>query len=167
MASVQICPVPYSQRPSNEYNCIKNSFKFSWIFQNSRDFFSSLMKPVIINYVISYGIVFNIYNKETLITLTLKFLSELFLGTSLLSVMYLLQSYLACIYVYDRLMTSTISYEESGWYDGQTWIKSKEILLQDRLIGKYELEPKIRRLKMVLNSLMSTFGISLFIDILN
>jgi ABC-type uncharacterized transport system auxiliary subunit len=81
--------------------------------------------------------------------------------------MYLLQSYLACIYVYDRLMTSTISYEESGWYDGQTWVKSKEILLQDRLIGRYELEPKIRRLKIVLYSLVSTFGISLFIDILN
>jgi hypothetical protein len=163
MTSVQICPVPCNQRPSNEYNCIKNSFKFNWIFQNSRDFFNSLMKPLIINYVI----IFNIYSKETLLTLTLKLLSELFLWTSLLSVMYLLQSYLACIYVYDRLMTSTISYEESGWYDGQTWVKSKEILLQDRLIGRYELEPKIRRLKIVLYSLVSTFGISLFIDILN
>ena len=32
-------------------------------------------------------------------------------------------------------MEATVPYEESGWYDGQIWIKPPEILLQDRLIG--------------------------------
>ena len=29
-------------------------------------------------------------------------------------------------------MEATVPYEESGWYDGQIWIKPPEILLQDR-----------------------------------
>ena len=38
-------------------------------------------------------------------------------------------------------MEATVPYEESGWYDGQIWIKPPEILLQDRLIGTYEIYP--------------------------
>jgi hypothetical protein len=167
MTPVQICPVPYNQRPSNEYNDIKNSFKFNWIFQNLRGFFTSLMKPIVINYLISYTIIFNLYNPEPLITVTLKLISELFFWTSLLSILYCLQSYLACIYIYDRLMTSVITYEESGWYDGQTWVKSKEVLLQDRLIGRYELEPNITRIKTVLYTFLFILGVSLFGYILN
>ena len=30
-------------------------------------------------------------------------------------------------------MEATVPYEESGWYDGQVWIKPPEILIQDRL----------------------------------
>ena len=80
---------------------------------------------------------------------------------------YMIQSYLACKYIYDRLMLSVITYEESGWYDGQTWIKSKEMLVQDRLIGTYELLPKIEKLKSIVISLFILSGINSFIYILS
>jgi hypothetical protein len=44
-------------------------------------------------------------------------------------------------------MEATVPYEESGWYDGQIWIKPPEILLQDRLIGTYEIYPGLQRLQ--------------------
>ena len=47
-------------------------------------------------------------------------------------------------------MEATVSYEESGWYDGQVWIKPPEILLQDRLVGTYEIYPGIMRLQLTL-----------------
>ena len=47
-------------------------------------------------------------------------------------------------------MNATITYEESGWYDGQTWIKTNDILVQDRLVGLYEVFPIIQRLRLLL-----------------
>ena len=44
-------------------------------------------------------------------------------------------------------MEATVPYEESGWYDGQIWIKPPEILLQDRLIGTYEIYTGLQRLQ--------------------
>ena len=54
-------------------------------------------------------------------------------------------------------MEATVPYEESGWYDGQIWIKPPEILLQDRLIGTYELYPGLLRLQFTLISLFFLF----------
>ena len=47
-------------------------------------------------------------------------------------------------------MNATVTYEESGWYDGQTWVKTNEVLIQDRLIGIYEVLPVINRLRTVM-----------------
>jgi hypothetical protein len=47
-------------------------------------------------------------------------------------------------------MNATVSYEESGWYDGQTWVKTNEILIQDRLVGTYEVLPVMARLRVVI-----------------
>ena len=54
------------------------------------------------------------------------------------------------IYIYNRLMNATITYEESGWYDGQTWIKTNMVLQQDRLVGTYEVLPLINRLRLII-----------------
>jgi hypothetical protein len=47
-------------------------------------------------------------------------------------------------------MNATVSYEESGWYDGQTWVKTNEVLIQDRLVGTYEVLPIMNRLRTVI-----------------
>lgn len=152
MTSVQVCPVPYSQRPSNEYLSLKNSLSFGWTFQITREFLNSLMKSILLNYTVVYIIQSNVQRSTNQINP--KMIVELYLFTAVLSIVLLLQSYLACVYVYNRLMVSSVAYEESGWYDGQIWIKSKKALLQDRLIGMYELQPKIKRLKIVMCMLL-------------
>jgi len=67
-------------------------------------------------------------------------------GTFFVALIFL-RVYLGWIYVYERLVKATISYEESGWYDGQIWIKTPEVLIQDKLLATYELLPTINRIK--------------------
>ncbi|KAG6768157.1 hypothetical protein POTOM_027054 [Populus tomentosa] len=53
-------------------------------------------------------------------------------------------------YVGDRLLSAVIPYEESGWYDGQMWVKPTEVLARDRLLGSYKVKPVIKMLKQTL-----------------
>ncbi len=49
-------------------------------------------------------------------------------------------------------------YEESGWYDGQIWIKTPEMLTKDRLIGTYYVIPLLKRIKLTM-AILATFGL--------
>jgi hypothetical protein len=37
--------------------------------------------------------------------------------------------------------------QETGWYDGQTFVKPPEVLARDRLLGAYEVNPIMSRLR--------------------
>nr|XP_027079565.1 protein CONSERVED IN THE GREEN LINEAGE AND DIATOMS 27, chloroplastic-like [Coffea arabica] len=67
--------------------------------------------------------------------------------------------YLGWAYVGNRLLSATVEYEETGWYDGQMWVKTAEVLARDRLLGSFSVKPVLSRLK---NTLV-TLAISLFI----
>ena len=66
-------------------------------------------------------------------------------------------------YIKQRLYNSTVFYEESGWYDGRIWIKSKNILIQDRLILTYQVLPAIKILNNTFKLLSGFFIIFLFL----
>ena len=68
----------------------------------------------------------------------------------LILTLWITRLYSAWKYIYTRLMNATITYEESGWYDGQTWVKPNQVLMQDRLVGTYEVLPIVNRLSLVL-----------------
>ena len=53
-------------------------------------------------------------------------------------------------YVRDRLLSATVAYEETGWYDGQTYVKDPEMLARDRLLGTYVVRPIVERLRKTL-----------------
>lgn len=59
----------------------------------------------------------------------------------------MMRLYLGWSYIVKRLLSATVFYEESGWYDGQVWIKNSDYLIQDRLIGLYQVIPFITRIK--------------------
>ena len=65
--------------------------------------------------------------------------------------------YLGWSYVIDRLFSATIFYEESGWYDGQVWVKTPEMLIKDRLIGTHCVLPILQRVKITLALLLFIF----------
>lgn len=141
------CPVPKHQRPLSEYNELKNSFGFSWTLEKSTLFFKTVLTFL--------GSI--IFTTMFVISVSFKWdydLTESFLwviGSSFsIFMMWILRLYLAWLYIYTRLMNATITYEESGWYDGQTWIKTNDILVQDRLVGLYEVFPIIQRLRLLL-----------------
>ncbi len=68
-------------------------------------------------------------------------------GASVTVILVLVQLYLGWFYVRDRLNSPTVFYEESGWYDGQTWTKPQEVINRDRLIVTYDIKPILQRLQ--------------------
>jgi hypothetical protein len=152
------CPVPIDQRPINEYNSLKASVFFFWTTKSIKSYIQNIMLFTIPVYLLTYLLVdTSIYNSEIPLNgllYTIAF-GSILVGLSFLRV------YLGWIYVYDRLINASVSYEESGWYDGQTWIKSPADIIQDKLIAKYKLLPIIHRIKASLIIFFSTCALML------
>lgn len=143
-SSASACPVPSEQQPINEYKHLSESCFFHW---GTLDLTSYLAKIAWI-----WGIGWLIAGPVAAASFSpakypVKFFLSGAAGTSLLLGLALLRLYLGWHYVRDRLSSSTISYEESGWYDGQTWTKTPEVLAKDRLIVTYQVQPVLQRLK--------------------
>ena len=58
----------------------------------------------------------------------------------------LVRQWLGWTYVHRRLMRERITYEESGWYDGQEWEKPLEWREKDLLIAQHQVRPVLGRL---------------------
>ena len=76
----------------------------------------------------------------------------------------LIRLFLGWTYVRRRLYNPAIFYEESGWYDGRVWIKSKNILVQDRFIYTYQVLPTIKKLTQLL--ILTTCLLAVFVVLL-
>ena len=155
------CPVPTNQRPLNEYITLKNSIEFNWTINNFENFIKKLVELSFTCYL-SFGLVFSValQTKTTIY--------EIFIHSSLFTLMSIIcitsRLYLSWKYVYNRLMQATITYEESGWYDGQIWIKSSKMLTQDTIIGTYEVLPITNRLKQVIIIFFSLLILNLYLE---
>ncbi len=142
------CPVPKYQRPLTEYNDLKNSFTFSWTKKELYSFGKTLIIFLVILIFFTSLIVTTNHDWEKDEIRSLVQISSSALG---IFTLWILRLYLGWKYIYNRLMNATVTYEESGWYDGQTWVKTNEVLIQDRLVGTYEVLPIIDRLRVVIS----------------
>ena len=149
-----ICPVPLNQRPLNEFNSIRNSWIISWpfleriIFYRKLTFSWLMITPVCLT--ISYG---SDYLKNNLFELI--FIS---LTASLaFPILLLIRQWLSWLYIYKRLNSENIEYEESGWYDGQTWEKPIDWRAKDLLIAHYQIKPVLNHLEIIIVLLISSF----------
>lgn len=140
--SEKVCPVPLEQRPLNEYLALKDSIFFFWTMKPNSLYIKQILLFIALIYPLTGGLIVSSGELDgvTIILYTL-------ICGNLLLFFFFLRFYLAWIYIYKRLIDATVSYEESGWYDCQTWIKTPETLLQDTLLAQYELLPIIVRLK--------------------
>ena len=152
------CPVPSDQRPMNEYISLKESTFFLWTTETIGDFLKKSLILTTLVYSLT-GLVINssFSNSEAKINVILYTIS---FGSFFLLLIYL-RLYLGWIYIYERLLKATVSYEESGWYDGQVWIKPPKILIQDTLVANYQLLPIITRLKLSLVSCVTVIILSI------
>ena len=158
-----ICPVPLNQRPLNEFNSIRNSWIISWPLLEKIVFYKKLLYSWIfitpISLVISYG---SDYLKNNIFDLTL-----ISLTTSLMfPILLLSRQFLSWIYIYKRLNSENIEYEESGWYDGQVWEKPIDWRSKDLLIAQYQVKPILDHLKIILIILSTAILISLLFILL-
>lgn len=140
------CPVPFAQQPLNEFNYLKNSCFFSWPL-NSDQFGVKLVLIWIINNFINIPIISSFFS---FFVDPWKFLVLDLAISNLVLILVLIRLYLGWSYVIQRLFSATVFYEESGWYDGQVWIKPLTVLKQDRLVGQYQVLPLLARIKRVL-----------------
>ena len=154
--SRNICPVPFDQQPLNEFYALKSSCFFS--------FFGFKLRQYIYSVLVICFIATCLFTPLILVNINFSWdvfvLDEFFCIIALLSLT-LTRLYLGWSYVVYRLFSATIFYEESGWYDGQIWIKTPEMLTKDRLIGTYYVLPLLQRIKWTFIIL----GISLLIEL--
>ena len=158
-----ICPVPQNQRPINEFNSIRNSWIISWPFLERNIFYRKLMFSWLfitpVSLTISYG---SDYLKNNIFELI--FLS--FTASIAFPILILIRQWLSWVYIYKRLNSENIEYEESGWYDGQTWEKPIDWRAKDLLIAQYQIKPILNHLEVIIVLLISII-ISLILFILS
>ena len=153
-----ICPVPLNQRPLNEFNSIRNSWIISWpfleriIFYRKLTFSWLIITPVCLT--ISYG---SDYLKNNIFELILLSLT----ASIFFPVLLLIRQWLSWLYIYKRLNSENIEYEESGWYDGQTWEKPIDWRAKDLLIAQHQIKPILNHLKVIIVLLISVIITSL------
>lgn len=143
-APVSPCPVPADQRPINEYKSLQESWFFGWSSASFKTFSVRLGSLWGIGCLIASPIAADSF--EPTETFGQFFLAANGGAIFLLSLI-LLRLYLGWAYVYRRLHCESVDYEETGWYDGQSWTKPTAELTQDRLISTYQVQPILQRLK--------------------
>lgn len=152
------CPVPFEQQPINEFKSLSDSFPFSWASAALVEYCSrlfvlgasfALFVGLPVAWLGSVG-----PESDPLKRVLAAASSGLFVVT-----LAVVRMYLGWAYVGNRLLSATVEYEETGWYDGQVWVKTAEVLARDRLLGSFSVKPVLARLKNTLVAL----AISLYI----
>ncbi|KAL8472972.1 hypothetical protein ACS0TY_029980 [Phlomoides rotata] len=155
--------VPFEQRPVNEYSSLKEESLYSWADLGPGSFFLRLGGLWLITFtVLGIPIAAASFNPSKD---PLRFILAAGTGTLFIVSLIVLRIYLGWSYVGDRLLSAVIPYEETGWYDGQMWVKPPEILARDRLLGSYKVKPVIKLLKQTLvgTGALLVAAVSLFI----
>ena len=148
------CPVPKNQQPTNEFIELSKSKIFSWP-KSKKSFLLILLKlwlgTFILFTAISSGSVY--FETSKLKYILLSFFSSLSLPF-LLSI----RLYLGWKHIFKRLISENVEYEESGWYDGQIWIKPLNLKEKESLIAQLEVKPILKNLIQTL-SLIIVFAL--------
>ena len=151
--SSSFCPVPKEQQPINEYQELQNSWFFGWVKLAPTKYLTKLIWVGIWSLIVTAPLAeasFSIAKHPIQFGICT-------VGGSLIFVaLAAIRLYLGWIHVKERLYNESVFYEESGWYDGQTWIKTPEILDRDRLIVSYEVQPILKRIQLTFLTLLAT-----------
>ena len=154
------CPVPKEQQPTNEFIELTKSKIFSWP-KSKKSLTSILIKFWIATFflflVISSG---SVYFETSIFKYTL---ISLFSSLSV-PLLVSLRLYLGWNHVFKRLNSEKVEYEESGWYDGQIWIKPLKLKEKESLIASIEVKPILKNLIQITSVILviALYGILLF-----
>ena len=144
------CPVPKEQQPTNEFIELSKSIIFSWP-KTKKSLVLILIKfwvgAFALFLIISSG---SVYFKTSL----LKYILLSFFSSLSIPLLIIIRLYLGWKHVFKRLTSERVEYEESGWYDGQVWIKPLVLKEKESLIATIEVKP-------ILNNLIQIFSIIL------
>ena len=154
------CPVPKEQQPTNEYIELSKSKIFSWP-KTKKSLILVLFKfwigAFVLFLIISSG---SIYFQ----TSTLKYILLSFFSSLSVPLLVSIRLYLGWNHVFKRLTSERVEYEESGWYDGQVWIKPLVLKEKESLIASIEVKPILKNIIQIFSiiSVLALSGILLF-----
>ena len=154
------CPVPIEQQPTNEFIELSKSSIFSWP-KTKKSLLFVLIKfwvgSFVLFLVISSG---SIYFKSSL----LKYVLLSFFSSLSIPLLISIRLYLGWNHVFKRLISERVEYEESGWYDGQVWIKPLVLKEKESLIASKEVKPILKNLVQIFSIILviALSGILLF-----
>ncbi|OWM86574.1 uncharacterized protein ycf36 [Punica granatum] len=152
------CPVPFEQQPINEYQTLSTSFPFSWVASDFVEYCSRLFVTGA-SFALLVGLPVAWFGAPGPESEPIKRVLGAASSGVLVVTLAVVRMYLGWAYVGNRLLSATIEYEETGWYDGQVWVKTAEVLTRDRLLGSFSVKPVLNKLKYTL----VTLGVTLFI----
>ncbi|KAK2398788.1 putative YCF36 [Trifolium repens] len=151
------CPVPLEQQPINEYQSLSTSFPFSWAAGDVVEFGSRLF-VVGFSFALFVGLPVAWFGAVGAQSEPVKRIVGAASSGVLAVTFAVVRMYLGWAYVGNRLLSATVEYEETGWYDGQIWVKTPEVLARDRLLGSFSVKPVLNRLKITLIGLAACLG---------
>lgn len=156
-SSKDFCPVPFDQQPLNEFYALKDSCLFSCFGLKLKNYLYSILGVCCISAILCTPLVSAIKIFSLIQFFTLEFLFITFI-----LIIILIRLYLGWSYIVKRLLSATIFYEESGWYDGQMWTKTADMLTKDRLIGIYCVLPVLQRIEYTFAILVLILMVEIF-----
>ena len=156
-STVNFCPVPQEQQPIYEYQQLKESWLFNWGVLPTDRYLKKVAWVSFWCLLLVAPLSMSIFNPTRE---PLAFGLSCSVGMLLLTSLFLSRIYLGWQYVKNRLQSDRIFYEESGWYDGQTWLKPTAMLDRDRLVVSYQIEPIMNRLHRTYGSIAGAIAIS-------
>ena len=154
------CPVPREQQPTNEFLELSKSIIFSWP-KTKKSLVLVMIKfwagAFLLFLVIASG---SIYFKTSI----LKYILLSFFSSLSIPLLISIRLYLGWNHVFKRLTSERVEYEESGWYDGQVWIKPLVLKEKESLIGLIEVKPILKNLVQIFSIMLAIAlsGILLF-----
>ena len=156
-STTNFCPVPAEQQPINEYEKLKESWLFDWGILSIGKYSQKIAWVSFWSAILAVPLAMSVFVPQRD---WLHCVLSSAIGICSLTGIFILRIYLGWQYIKDRLKSDRIFYEESGWYDGQTWLKPTTMLNRDRLVASYEVEP-------ILSRFQKTYGLLAGIIILN
>ena len=154
------CPVPKDQQPTNEFIELSKSKIFS-LPKSKKSFLLILIKYWIGTFIIFLAISSGSVYFETS---TLRYILLSFFSSLSLPLLFSLRLYLGWNHIFKRLTSEKVEYEESGWYDGQIWMKPVNLKEKESLIAHLEVKPILKNLIQTISliTIISLLGILLF-----
>ena len=154
------CPVPREQQPTNEFIELSKSIIFS-LPKTKKKLSLFLIKfwaaAFVLFTIISSG---SIYFKSSI----LKYILLSLFSSLSIPLLISIRLYLGWNHVFKRLTSERVEYEESGWYDGQVWIKPLVLKEKESLIASIEVKPILKNLVQIFSiiSVLALSGILIF-----
>jgi hypothetical protein len=140
--------VPLEQRPHVELQQLKNAALYAWATLDEQQY-AKRLASIFAFFFLFVGAPIAYQTFDPLVDPAAFALSGA-VGSLVVVAAAAARVYLGWRYVGDRLLSAAYPYEESGWYDGQTFVKPPAVLARDRLLGAYEVRPTLAKLRRTL-----------------